>query len=303
MNRINSACWFVAACAWAGAWSAGAVAAAPRENFAGVLEFEGRSPYSHVCIRRQGDVRSLMFVRDSGEEAMETRIDLRRPTVLQFEYLRHLFASYLFRDRQSDVLIVGLGGGGMVHFLRRYDPAVRIDAVEIDPLVVDLADKYFGVRSGENVRVVTDDALKFIAAGEKKYDVIYMDAFLKPSADTDSTGAPKELRTQRFYEQLQSRLKPGALVMFNLNPHEGLGADMDGIRAAFAQAYEFVLPHGEGVVVAASTAAQRVPREELLRRGRELESRFQGSVRFAEMPKRLRAAPKSAPARSAQPER
>lgn len=270
---------------------------APRENFAGRLEYEGRSAYSHVCVRLKDDVRSLLFVRDSGEEVLETKLNLRKPFVLQFEYLRHLFASYLFRDRQADVLIVGLGGGGMVHFLRRYDPQVRIDAVEIDPLVVSLAEKYFGVRSGENVNIVTGDGLKFIARGEKTYDVIYMDAFLKPSADTDTTGAPLELRTRQFYQQVQRRLKPGGLAMFNLNPHEGLEADVQGIREAFPQTYEFLLPPGQGMVVAASMDAKRLPAKELVRRGKELERRFEGAVRFADMPKRLRKSAALQPAR------
>ena len=85
----------------------------------------------------------MLFVRDTGEEVLETQIDLRKPHVLQFEYLQYLFASYLFRERQQDVLIVGLGGGGMVHFLRQFDPAVRIDAVEIDPLVVEAGRQVF----------------------------------------------------------------------------------------------------------------------------------------------------------------
>ena len=93
-------------------------AAAERENFAGRLEFDGTSDFSHIRIRRRGDVRSMLFVRDTGEEVLETQINLRQPHVLQFEYLKFLFASYLFRDPQQDVLIVGLGGGGMVHFLR-----------------------------------------------------------------------------------------------------------------------------------------------------------------------------------------
>ena len=40
------------------------------------------------------------------------------------------------------------------------------------------------------MNIVTADGLKFIAEAEKQYDVIYLDAFLKPSADTDSTGVP-----------------------------------------------------------------------------------------------------------------
>ncbi len=266
---------------------AAVAAGAPRDNFAGRLEYEGRSEFSHVCVRRMGDVRSLVFVRDNGDEVLETQVDLRKPYVLKFEYLRYLFASYLFRDQQSDVLIVGLGGGGMVHFLRRYDPQVRIDAVEIDPLIVDIADKYFGVRGGE--RQHRDGG--WVQGHRRGRQDVRRDLHgrLSEAVGPDRRdGAPLELRTRRFYEQMQKRLKPGGLVMLNLNPHEGLAEDMRGIREAFPQAYEFMLPRGEGAVVAASTDANRVGATELVERAKGLERRFEGTVSFREMPKRLK---------------
>src|SRR4029453_5987426 len=130
--------------------------------------------FSHVRVRRQGSVRSLLFVRDTGEEALETQIDLRHPQVLRFEYLRHFFASYLLRPEQREVLVVGLGGGSMLHFFAAVDPQLKVDAVEIDPLVVEIADKHFGVRSTPTVRIIVADGLKFLAETEKKYDAIYM---------------------------------------------------------------------------------------------------------------------------------
>jgi spermidine synthase len=258
------------------------------QNFAGRLEFDQQGEFSHVRIRRDGNLRSMLFVRDTGEEAVESRINLDKPYLLQFEYLKHLFTSYLFRHPQQDVLIVGLGGGGMIHFLRHADPGVRIDAVEIDPLVVKLADEYFGVRSGENVNIVTADGLKFIAESEKQYDVIYLDAFLKPSADTDATGVPLNLRTQQFYKQLQTKLKPGGVAAFNINPHPQMGDDVRAIAEAFAQAYEFQLPRNQGLVVIASTVLERATRPELIRRAAELDRTFDNTISFRDMARRLR---------------
>jgi len=54
---------------------------------------------------------------------------------------------------------------------------------------VQLADKYFDVRSQDNINVVTEDAFKYLKRDKTRYDVIYMDAFLKPSAETDSTAS------------------------------------------------------------------------------------------------------------------
>jgi spermidine synthase len=254
---------------------------------AGELEHEVQSDFSHIVIRRRGPVRSMLFVRDAGEEALESQIDLRRPHVLQFEYLRFMFASYLFRPEQTDVLIVGLGGGGMVHFLQRTDPQVRIDAVEIDPEVVKLADKFFNVRTGGNVAVATADGFKFIAEAKKPYDVIYMDAFLKPSADTDGTGAPLALRTRQFYEQMQSKLKPGGLVVYNLNPHPQLAQDIRQIAEAFPQTYVFSLTRYGGAVVVGSTSPERITPQELAARGLALDRRFKSDLSFQAMARRV----------------
>jgi len=251
------------------------------------VEFDGRSDYSHILIRRAGQIRSMVFVRDSGEEALESQIDLRRPYELQFEYLRFMFTSYLFREAQEDVLIVGLGGGGMIHFLKRIDPKIRIDAVEIDPLVVRLADKYFGVRNEGTVHVETADGLKYISEARKKYDAIYMDAFLKPSAATDNTGAPLALRTGEYYRQMQQKLKPGGVVAFNINPHQQIAEDIRTVAESFPQTYVFPLTQFGGAVVIASTDKARLDPDTLIARGRELDRRFKTSVRFQDMARRL----------------
>jgi spermidine synthase len=254
---------------------------------AGELEFDGHSDFSHIRIRRNGPLRSMLFVRDTGEEVLESQIDLRRPHVLQFEYLRYMFSSYLLRSEQQRVLIVGLGGGGMVHFLRHIDPKIQIDAVEIDPEVVRLADRFFNVRTEGSVKVATADGLKFIAESKTPYDVIYMDAFLKPSADTDGTGAPLALRTKQFYEQLQTKLKPGGVVVFNLNPHPQLLEDIRGIQGAFPQTYVFPLTRFGGAVAVGATTADRVELKELVARGRDLDRRFKTEVSFQEMARRV----------------
>lgn len=81
-------------------------------------------------------------MKDSGQEAVETKVDLEKPHELLAPYSHCMFLSYVFRPKQENVLIVGLGGGAMVHFLRHYDPQVKIDVVEIDAVVVGIADQY-----------------------------------------------------------------------------------------------------------------------------------------------------------------
>src|SRR5688572_6318244 len=128
----------------------------------GELEHEETSAFSRIRVRRYGDVRALTFVRDNGQEAVQSRLDLNAPHTLQSPYARGMFGSYLYQPNPRRALIVGLGGGAMVRFLTHYEPQVQIDAVEIDPAVVRIAGEYFGVRTGGNVRVHTADGVKFV---------------------------------------------------------------------------------------------------------------------------------------------
>jgi len=249
----------------------------------GTVELEVRSEYSLIRVRRAGSVRTLVFVRDNGVEAIESQVDLRRPHQLLVPYSHTMFASYLFQPHPKRVAIIGLGGGAMVHFLRRYDPQVHIDAVEIDPVVVKIAREYFSVQPDDRLNVITADGLDFLAKTQQQYDVVYLDAFLKPAPDTDETGMPLRLKTIRFYQMVQQKLRPGGVVAINLNQHPGLRQDIETIRQAFAQVYAFRVGLGNLVMVG-TAQPQRVSQAQLRRRAAELDRRFQTGTFFRQMP-------------------
>jgi spermidine synthase len=248
---------------------------------AGALELDVTSQFSHIRVRRQGNIRLLLFVRDSGAEVVESELNLKRPQEMLAPYTHFMFSSYLLRPQQERVLIVGLGGGAMVHFLKYHDPQLQVDAVEIDPAVVQIAERYFDVRSGENLHVVTGDAFEYLDTTEQRYDVIYIDAFLKPAPDTDATGVPLRLKSARFYQNMQAKLKAEGLVVFNLNRHQSVESDIQGIRNAFAQVYLFRVPEAN-VVVVGSTAAAREPVAVLRARAKEADHRFKANFSFQE---------------------
>jgi spermidine synthase len=249
---------------------------------ASVLEEEVKSEYSRIRVRRQGSVRSLIFVRDNHDEVIESIVNVKKPYDMQAPYSRYMFASYLFQPRQQQVLIVGLGGGAMVHFLRHYAPEAEVTTVEIDPAVVKLADRYFGVRPGKNLKIVTGDGLQFLEKTDARYDAVYMDAFLKPSADTDATGTPLAMKTIRFYKGVQEKLKAGGVVAFNLNEHKGLEDDLTTLRQAFPQLYVFRLGGGNVVAVGTMETA-RQPLATLVTRAREIDRRFKTTFSFPEL--------------------
>jgi predicted O-methyltransferase YrrM len=167
---------------------------APQPSRGGGLVYEETSEYSHFKVYDRGGTRYLMFVRDNGQEVTESALELSDPDRLAIEYTQVMFASHLLRPEQQRVLIVGLGGGSMVRFLRRFFPEIDVTAVEIDPAIARVAESYFGVVNGPNTHIVVEDGFDFIARGGDDYDVVYMDAFLKPSTSTDDEGAPLNMQ-------------------------------------------------------------------------------------------------------------
>jgi spermidine synthase len=248
----------------------------------GSLEHEEVSSFSTIRVRRNGDVRALTFVRDNGQEAVQSRVNLNAPHTLESPYARSMFASYLYQPQPRRVLIIGLGGGAMVRFLTHHEPQVQIDAVEIDPAVVRIADQYFGVRSGGNVRVHTADAVQFVESTVDRYDLILMDAFLRPSSDTDTTGVPTRLKTLEFLGRLKQALAPGGVVAFNVNEHERVADDIAAVATAFGNVAVYRCPPAENKVLIA-TEGPAATDDEVRGRIAALDARFGGVMSFAEV--------------------
>ncbi|APW63486.1 spermidine synthase [Paludisphaera borealis] len=253
----------------------------------GEVMLEVKSEYSRIKVTRENTTRTLWFIRDNGEEVVESRVDLARLNDLLVEYTRYMFLSYVFRPNPEKVLIVGLGGGSMVHFLQQHDPKVKVDVVEIDPTIVSIADRYFGVRTGRNVNINVTDGLDYLTHADAKYDVIYMDAFLRPSGGTDKVGVPLHLKTLKFYSEVQKRLNPDGVVVFNLNPHLSVQEDIRTIKEAFANTYVFRLTGYDGFVVVASTAENALTPKTISAEAARIDGRFHAPFSFRKMAGRL----------------
>jgi spermidine synthase len=244
----------------------------PDRHGVGTIEREVRGS-SHIRVRKKGSVRTLLFVDQDGKEMRQSQVDLSRPAHLMFAYTRVMFASYLLVPKPGRALIVGLGGGAMIHFLRKHDPALAIDVVEIDKAVIEVARDLFAVKADDHVAIKQADGLAYLRDTRTAYDVIYLDAFLAIAKDvTDDTGTPRHLKTSRFLELVRSRIAPGGAAVFNLHNHGELESDLKAIRAAFANVYTFRTPPDGNIIVVASTDPDRRDEQVLRKQAAALDS-------------------------------
>lgn len=75
------------------------------------------------------------------------------------------------RPEAGTVLVIGLGTGKTAGDLGSV--GFSVEAVELEPVVIDFARRYFGYRG----HVVKADGLEYLKKTKKRYDVILMDAF------------------------------------------------------------------------------------------------------------------------------
>lgn len=247
---------------------------------AAVVVHEERSEYSQIQVVDYGSQRALLFTGESGHQAVETLIDLKEPHRLQHPYARTMMAGLLYRPDASACLLVGLGGGAIVRFLNHHFPELRLDVVEIDPVIVRVSREYFGTMPGPRTRILVEDALDYLARTGERYDLILMDVHLNPSEQTDRSGVPVHLKTAAFLRGFEKRLQPGGVVLFNMIQGSDTAAYMESIRTAFPATTTF-RPTASGNVIVLGAPSGALPSDaELRERARALDRRGQYGFSF-----------------------
>jgi len=164
--------------------------------------FEKESHYHRVrvVVRDNGDLDLRMG------HIVHSTIKPGHEDLLPFYYTRTMFTSLALVPEPSRVLFVGLGGGSMVNFFRKYYQDVQIDLVEIDPVVVEVAKNFFSFKVDSRMNVVVEDGRSFLRRSDAKYDLIFLDAYNHESIAF-------HLTTKEFFENVKEHLSSNGRVV------------------------------------------------------------------------------------------
>ena len=150
------------------------------------------------------DSRILSF----GDNDEQSKILKAAPHIPQHTYVQAMLLVLLFCKPKS-AIVLGLGGGSIIHSLRNFDAAIKLTAVELRPAVIELAKRYFQLPIGKKLNLINDDAIAFLAAGDhKKVDVIFADIYTAKGVETGQLSPV-------FLEQCTNLIKPNGYLVLN----------------------------------------------------------------------------------------
>ena len=192
----------------AGSLGASSVVTA-RRNAPDVIDFR-ESQYNDIQVVRRGEMLTLAF-RHERHAYSESIVNARDPLQLVSAYTRAMMAGLFYARDLRSILDIGFGTGRTASYVHAFVPQARVTSVELDPDVIDLARKHFGVREDDRLRVVARDGRLFLAETRERYDVIMVDAYRGPFV-------PFHLLTREFYALAASRLTDGGVLVQNVEP-------------------------------------------------------------------------------------
>jgi spermidine synthase len=215
------------------------------------LTYEGESVYNYLQVKE-----------DDKQAALSTNVLFGIQSIYMKEggltglYYDTAMAAPLMNDgddiSEKNMLVLGMGTGTYAKQCRSYFPGIKVEGVEIDDKITDLAHKYFEL--DDDIKVTTYDGRAFLqalnsqrdrrnsAAGspdnsisDLQYDVIMVDAY------QDIT-IPFQMSTAEFFTLVKKSLKPGGVMVVNMNMHSDKKGSIneclcDTISSVFGNVY------------------------------------------------------------------
>lgn len=214
--------------------------------------FSTQDEYGAVTVSDDGACRILAFAPNDEQ----SRCLKAAPHVLQLEYTQAMLLVLLF-CQPSRVLMLGLGGGSLVTALHHCIPGIRITAVEIRPVIIELAYRYFQMPRAKRIEMVCANAYAFLCEDlPQQQDVIFADLY-------QATGIDYVQLRADFIARCAAQLKANGWLVLNCwNEHREDAALRQTLRQHFVD-IRTVLTSSRNWVILAGKATSYQTNSEL----------------------------------------
>lgn len=169
--------------------------------------YETESAYNYIQVVQQNGYTILKLNEGQGVHS------IYKADTLQYNgpWDQFLVSPYFYPNRKPTdvkrIAIVGLAAGTTARQMTAVYGNIPIDGFELDPKIVEVGQKYFGMTM-PNLNVHIGDGRLGLEQSPYKYDIIAVDAYRPPYI-------PAHMTTQEFFEIVSSHLTDNGVLTIN----------------------------------------------------------------------------------------
>jgi spermidine synthase len=187
--------------------------------------------YGNLAVTETGPVRSIY---DNGMILANAPDASAAEEAVHYALLEH--------PAPRKVLLIGGGVNGSIGEALKHPAVVRLDYVELDPALIDVARKFFPAQaaalSDPRVRVHYADGRRYLNATGSRFDAILVDV------PDPQTAQLNRFYTAEFFRSAREHLAPGGLLALQLrSSEETLSPDLADFLRCIRRTLEEVFPH------------------------------------------------------------
>ena len=197
-----------------------------KPSFYGNYKVVGRKPFS------QNEITQYILYQNG---TMQNGMDSNGHSIFEFT---HVLDALSQSSTIGNALVLGLGAGVLPAKLS--SKGFKIDAIDIDPITLNIAKNFFRYKP-KNTSFFFEDARTYVKKCEKKYDLIILDLF--------ADGDPEHLTTKEFYQNLDNCLNDNGVVLSNslmdFSNELALNSVLSTFSSQFDNLHYFHIPDAE----------------------------------------------------------
>ena len=191
--------------------------------------YETESAYNYIQVQQQNGFTLLRLNEGQGVHS------IYRPDTLQYNgpWDQVLVSPYFYAGRKpSDVrrvAIIGLAAGTTARQMTAVYGNIPIDGYELDPKIVEVGQKYFGMTM-PNLNIIIGDGRLNLERSTQQYDIIAVDAYRPPYI-------PPHMTTLEFFKICASRLTGDGVLTLNSASVPGDRRLINGLATTMATVF------------------------------------------------------------------
>lgn len=167
------------------------------------------TPSAHYVLTDHHTDRGTIRTIATGPNGQQSGVNLDRSDELVFWYTRQIANVVENTTNKESILILGGGTYTLPKYFANKYPDMKIDVVEIDPKLSQIAQQYFDYKNPGNISEIKEDARTYLNKTNRQYDIVVVDVY-------GDISVPFSLMTREYGDRVARTVKPGGKVIVNV---------------------------------------------------------------------------------------